>query len=328
MHCATQEEPHCLPLRACRNPASLVGICAARLVPGLVKPHPRGKTRAQGSRISRANERDQIMATKTTQKNASNTMHRSSQPPRQAITLELVAAHTPSPALVGRLCSTFGLAPVDYDGIREATKDQIEEAKDMAGEDHVKFLQEKMHIEQIALLEAQRLGDKKEAHELERQMHKDKVEMGKVLEDQAKKQRALDEEIKLSKQGLREAEIGSAMPTLKEISGSKDWSSIMVDHYRSQRERDRENPAYLKQFARQAQELELLEEDKAGALRSEGPQSARFKADVSRIRSLQKELSDAGLQKGSPLEKMEEHLRKLYEKAEGEGLIVQAVNAP
>ena len=42
--------PYRLPLRACRNPASLVDICAPRLVPGLVKPHPRGKTRAQGSR--------------------------------------------------------------------------------------------------------------------------------------------------------------------------------------------------------------------------------------------------------------------------------------
>jgi len=64
------------------------------------------------------------MTTKTAQKNASSIMLRS-QPSRQAITLELVAAHAPSHALVGRLCSTFGLDPVDYDGIREATKDQI-----------------------------------------------------------------------------------------------------------------------------------------------------------------------------------------------------------
>ena len=64
------------------------------------------------------------MATKTTQKNASNSMLRS-QRSRQAITLELVAAHAPSHALVGRLCSTFGLDPVDYEGIRETTKDQI-----------------------------------------------------------------------------------------------------------------------------------------------------------------------------------------------------------
>jgi len=48
-----------------------------------------------------------------------------SQRSRQAITLELVAAHAPSHALVGRLCSTFGLDPVDYEGIRETTKDQI-----------------------------------------------------------------------------------------------------------------------------------------------------------------------------------------------------------
>jgi len=116
--------PYRLPLRACRNPAPLVGMCAARLVPGLAKPHPRGKTRARGSRLSRANERDQIMATKTAQKNTSNTILRSL-PSRQAITLELVAALAPSHALVGRLCSTFGLDAVDYEGIREATKNQI-----------------------------------------------------------------------------------------------------------------------------------------------------------------------------------------------------------
>ena len=64
------------------------------------------------------------MATKTAPKNASNTILRSPLS-RQAITLELVAAHAPSQALVGRHCSTFGLDAVDYEGIREATKDQI-----------------------------------------------------------------------------------------------------------------------------------------------------------------------------------------------------------
>jgi len=64
------------------------------------------------------------MATKTAQKNTSNTILRSL-PSRQAITLELVAALAPSHALVGRLCSTFGLDAVDYEGIREATKNQI-----------------------------------------------------------------------------------------------------------------------------------------------------------------------------------------------------------
>jgi hypothetical protein len=64
------------------------------------------------------------MATKTAQKNTSNTILRSP-PSRQAITLELVAAHAPSHALVGTLCSTFGLDAVDYEGIREATKEPI-----------------------------------------------------------------------------------------------------------------------------------------------------------------------------------------------------------
>jgi hypothetical protein len=41
------------------------------------------------------------------------------------VTLRPVAAHAPSLGLVGRLCSTFGLDPVDYDGIREATKHHI-----------------------------------------------------------------------------------------------------------------------------------------------------------------------------------------------------------
>ena len=41
------------------------------------------------------------------------------------VTLQPVAAHAPSHGLVGRRCSTFGLDPVDYEGIREATKEQI-----------------------------------------------------------------------------------------------------------------------------------------------------------------------------------------------------------
>ena len=41
------------------------------------------------------------------------------------VTLQPVAAHAPSQALVGRLCSTFALDAVDYEGIREATKEQI-----------------------------------------------------------------------------------------------------------------------------------------------------------------------------------------------------------
>jgi hypothetical protein len=64
------------------------------------------------------------MSTKTAQKNASNTSQRS-QPSRPAITLELVTALAPSHSLADRLCSTFGLDPVDHDGIHETTKEHI-----------------------------------------------------------------------------------------------------------------------------------------------------------------------------------------------------------
>ena len=37
-----------MPLRACRNSAPLVGICAARLVPGLVKTAPEEKDAGTG----------------------------------------------------------------------------------------------------------------------------------------------------------------------------------------------------------------------------------------------------------------------------------------
>ena len=43
-HPATHHRPYHSPLRACRNPAPLVGICAA----GLVKPHPRGRDAGTG----------------------------------------------------------------------------------------------------------------------------------------------------------------------------------------------------------------------------------------------------------------------------------------
>ena len=44
---------------------------------------------------------------------------------RQAITLELVAQHVPGPNAAETISSRFGLDPVDFDGIREATEEQI-----------------------------------------------------------------------------------------------------------------------------------------------------------------------------------------------------------
>ena len=61
------------------------------------------------------------------QKNAPKS---ASQPARatqtqQPITLELVALLTPSPAQADKLSAAFGLEPVDFDSVREATEDQF-----------------------------------------------------------------------------------------------------------------------------------------------------------------------------------------------------------
>ena len=44
---------------------------------------------------------------------------------RQAITLELVARLAPTAVQAEKISTTFGLDPVDFDGIREATEEQI-----------------------------------------------------------------------------------------------------------------------------------------------------------------------------------------------------------
>src|ERR1700744_5234113 len=44
---------------------------------------------------------------------------------RQTITLELVAALAPTAGQADRLSTAFGLEPVDFDDIREATEEQI-----------------------------------------------------------------------------------------------------------------------------------------------------------------------------------------------------------
>jgi hypothetical protein len=67
------------------------------------------------------------MTTKTAPKNATNRSHRNL-PPRQTITLELIRAQAPSVGLAEKLCSTFGLDPIDYAGIREATTDNLVDA--------------------------------------------------------------------------------------------------------------------------------------------------------------------------------------------------------
>jgi len=47
------------------------------------------------------------------------------QPARQSITLELVQAHAPHAALAANLSRTFGIEPVDYAAIMEATEEHV-----------------------------------------------------------------------------------------------------------------------------------------------------------------------------------------------------------
>jgi hypothetical protein len=63
------------------------------------------------------------MAEKTTRNHASNPRQRN--PSRPSITLELVRAVAPSHTSVEKLATTFGLNPVDYDHIREVTKNNL-----------------------------------------------------------------------------------------------------------------------------------------------------------------------------------------------------------
>ncbi len=51
--------------------------------------------------------------------------HTRTQPVRQAITLEAVAFRAPHAALAENLSRTFGLEPVDYPAIREATEEHL-----------------------------------------------------------------------------------------------------------------------------------------------------------------------------------------------------------
>jgi hypothetical protein len=67
------------------------------------------------------------MTRKSTQTTAKTTTPRTP-PARQSITFELVARLAPHQGLADNLVTTFGLEPVDYDGIRDATAEHITRA--------------------------------------------------------------------------------------------------------------------------------------------------------------------------------------------------------
>jgi hypothetical protein len=56
-----------------------------------------------------------------------------SRPDRQSITFELVARLAPHQGPTANLVRTFGLEPVDYDGIRDATKEHMANAAKVFG---------------------------------------------------------------------------------------------------------------------------------------------------------------------------------------------------
>ena len=64
------------------------------------------------------------MTRKSTQTTA-KTANPRNQPARQSITFELVARLAPQQGLADNLVRTFGLDPVDYDGIRDATQEHM-----------------------------------------------------------------------------------------------------------------------------------------------------------------------------------------------------------
>jgi hypothetical protein len=72
------------------------------------------------------------MTRKSTQATAKTTTSRN-QPARQSITFELVARLAPHQGLTDNLVRTFGLDPVDYDAIRDATAEHIARAAQAFG---------------------------------------------------------------------------------------------------------------------------------------------------------------------------------------------------
>jgi hypothetical protein len=65
------------------------------------------------------------MAAKTSTRKTAQVPATRKSPVRQAITFELVQAHAPHAGLAENLSRTFGIDPVDYAAIREATEENI-----------------------------------------------------------------------------------------------------------------------------------------------------------------------------------------------------------
>ena len=88
-------------------------------------------------------------STPTAAKTPATTTPARSRPERQSITFELVVRLAPHQGLADNLVRTFGLESVDYDGIRDATKEHIAAAAQAFGTAlNEKALQ--IHLQRIA----------------------------------------------------------------------------------------------------------------------------------------------------------------------------------
>lgn len=209
-------------------------------------------------------------------------------------------------------------------------KEAIESAEAKAGADKSAFLKEKIMLEEKALAEAKCHDDRKEQMELEKQLRVDNLKLAEAEKEKARDSAALQFEIKKAFDQKREAQLAEHMPTLREIASSRAWdpASLMQRNFRQHLDRIYFGMGltYEQKHAREAQELELAKEEADAALRVEGPDSDRFKQAKAREESLKKSLVAAGLMKKDHLESIDEHIRRLYEKADKEGLKIQPTN--
>ncbi len=213
----------------------------------------------------------------------------------------------------------------------DAVKDAIEEAKAVNSHNQVKFLTEKIAIEENAKREAEAAGDRKAAMELETQLRKDNLALASAQKDQALEQAKLDRDIAHTQKRRRETESAPFMPTLQELANSAPWQrDILFDTQKQIDKRTMQmGMAFGQKHAGEAQELERLKDEAKRALFVEGPDSTRFKEDLKKIDSLKKGLATAGLQTSDDrLESIDKHMADLVDKASKEGLIVQPVNGP
>jgi hypothetical protein len=112
------------------GPAQKRAFLSGRLCPSK-KTAPEGADTGILPAEPSGQRKDQVMTRKSTQTNAKTTTKpasSTSRPDRKSITFEMVSRLAPHHGLAENLIRTFGLEPVDYDGIRDATKEHMSRA--------------------------------------------------------------------------------------------------------------------------------------------------------------------------------------------------------